>query len=209
MVTYTKEDMEKLYKQYEHMFIKIINKYYKRYDHLFADMMQECYIALVNACNGFNPNKNIKFITYLFNITVRHLSHFLKENSGIMKIPYYESSDGRSKVPFYDCEVVLTSSYGNDLACVVVFDDLVLSSNLSDKMVGDIQLSKILDFLYEKYITQDIELFLGYYVYKYGFTGLAKRYNMTFMQVRRKVLRIYKDVLKEFKGSNDGSGDKI
>ena len=56
------------------------------------DVLQEGFIGLMNAAELFDPDKNVKFITYAFPAVLRKMRRFVSQNNSIVKWPISVSS---------------------------------------------------------------------------------------------------------------------
>lgn len=81
---------EEVLKQYNGTILKVANKFNianSRFD--FEDLVEEGRVAAIAAAASFDPNKGVKFITYLTNALKRELSKFVGNNSYEFNVPEY------------------------------------------------------------------------------------------------------------------------
>ena len=83
----TKAAAEQLYNQN----IRLLQSLCKPYSYYaeIDDLMQEAYIALINAAHSYNAGKNVKFTTYAVKAIRRHCARYIKDNGNIKRIPEY------------------------------------------------------------------------------------------------------------------------
>lgn len=94
-----KSDEEKMLKDYEKLIYKLANKHYLRYHkkYHFDDVLQEAKISAVRAFRNYNPLKNTKLITHLYNYINFYMSHYFRSDTGLIKIPT-RVMDSKSKL---------------------------------------------------------------------------------------------------------------
>src|SRR5207237_10377493 len=51
------------------------------------DLVQEGYIGLITAVDGFNPSKGVKFSTYATHFVIGQIKHYLRDKGKIIKEP--------------------------------------------------------------------------------------------------------------------------
>lgn len=73
-----------LYEQYTPLFKKLC-RYRANYCNTleFDDLLQECFLALKNAVNGYNFECKVSFMTYLYSCTKRHLNRVITKHSNL------------------------------------------------------------------------------------------------------------------------------
>lgn len=94
-----KSDEEKMLKDYEKLIYKLANKHYLRYQkkYHFDDVLQEAKISAVRAFRNYDPSKNTKLITHLYNYINFYMSHYFRSDTGLIKIPT-RVMDSKSKL---------------------------------------------------------------------------------------------------------------
>ncbi len=80
--------MEQLYKQNEGIIRKMANKAACGGD-LFDDLLQEGFLALENAVNGFDPAAGVQFITYFCTVLKWHFLGVMRASSVPVTLPAY------------------------------------------------------------------------------------------------------------------------
>jgi RNA polymerase sigma factor (sigma-70 family) len=80
---------EKMLKDYEKLIYKLANKQYLRYNKKYSleDILQEAKISAIRAFRNYDPSKNTKLITHLYNYINFYLSHYFRSDTGLIKIP--------------------------------------------------------------------------------------------------------------------------
>ena len=89
MTTIDKRKEEKVLRDYEKLIFKLANKSYIRYNRKYSleDILQEAKISAVRAFRNYDPSKNTKLITHLYNYINFYLSHYFRSDTGLIKIP--------------------------------------------------------------------------------------------------------------------------
>ncbi len=89
MTTIDKRKEEKVLRDYEKLIYKLANKQYLRYQkkYAFEDVLQEAKISAIRAYRNYDPSKNTKLITHLYNYINFYLSHYFRSDTGLIKIP--------------------------------------------------------------------------------------------------------------------------
>jgi RNA polymerase sigma factor (sigma-70 family) len=94
-------DEEKILKQFDKLIIKIAHKTYVNYNFKYAleDLLQEAKVGCILAYRKYDPNRNCKLITHLHNYINFHLSHYLRADTGLIRIPSRVMADPEKKKP--------------------------------------------------------------------------------------------------------------
>ena len=89
MIAIDKRKEEKVLRDYEKLIFKLANKQYLRYNKKYPleDILQEAKISAVRAFRNYDPSKNTKLITHLYNYINFYLSHYFRSDTGLIKIP--------------------------------------------------------------------------------------------------------------------------
>ena len=89
MTAIDKRKEEKVLRDYEKLIYKLANKQYLRYNrkYLLEDVLQEAKISAIRAYRNYDPSKNTKLITHLYNYINFYLSHYFRSDTGLIKIP--------------------------------------------------------------------------------------------------------------------------
>lgn len=80
---------EDILKKYNKLIMKLSTRTYKSYNGKYCldDIIQEAKIGAVKAIRNFDSSKNVKLITHLYNYINFYLSHFTRDDTGLIKIP--------------------------------------------------------------------------------------------------------------------------
>jgi len=123
---------EKILKQYEKLICKIAYKTYSNYNGKYAldDLLQEARVGCILAFRKFDPTRNCKMITHLHNYINFHLSHYLRADTGIIKIPSRVMTDPTKKKPEITSNEFLYENSGD--TGPVVYDNVDDKINISE-----------------------------------------------------------------------------
>ena len=80
---------EKILKQYDKLINKLASEVYKNYNQKYAleDLIVEAKLGAIKGLRCFDPSKNVKLITHLHNYIKFNMSHYIRANSGVIKVP--------------------------------------------------------------------------------------------------------------------------
>lgn len=80
---------EEVLKNFDKLIFKLAHKVYKSYNGKYAmdDILQEAKISAIRAYRIYDPSRNVKLITHLYNYINFYLSHFTRADTGLIKIP--------------------------------------------------------------------------------------------------------------------------
>lgn len=113
----TKQDIEeeKMLKQFSKLIMKHAHYVYKRYHGKYAleDLVQEAKLGAIKAYRTYDPTKNVKLITHIYNYINFYLSHYTRYDTGLIKIPKAAFSDV-SKIPEIVDSEVFQENYINE-----------------------------------------------------------------------------------------------
>jgi len=89
MTAIDKRKEEKVLRDYEKLIYKLANKQFLRYNKKYPleDVLQEAKISAIRAYRNYDPSKNTKLITHLYNYINFYLSHYFRSDTGLIKIP--------------------------------------------------------------------------------------------------------------------------
>lgn len=123
---------EQVLRQFEKLIHKIAHKTYVNYNYKYAleDLVQEAKLGCVLAYRKYDPNRNCKLITHLHNYINFHLSHYLRADTGLIKIPSRVMTDPNKKKPEFSSNEFL---YENSSETgPVVFDNIEDKINIEE-----------------------------------------------------------------------------
>lgn len=129
----TKQELyeEEVLKQYDKLIMKLAHKVHRSYNGKYSldDIVQEAKISAIRALRNYDPSRNTKLITHLYNYINFYLSHFTRADTGLIKIPKVTNVDSSQLPEIIDAQV-FQANYVNE-RCPVQSD---MSENLDDKM---------------------------------------------------------------------------
>ena len=167
MTTIDKRKEEKVLRDYEKLIFKLANKSYLRYSKKYAleDILQEAKVSAIRAYRNYDPSKNTKLITHLYNYINFYLSHYFRANTGLIKIPSKVLRDETKQKP----EIV-----HNDFLYENGFDHQhpFLDNSSIDKKI---QLNELLDSLSDK----EKEIIKLIYIEGFTYDEVAIMYNVS------------------------------
>ena len=167
MIAIDKRKEEKVLRDYEKLIYKLANKSYLRYSKKYAleDILQEAKVSAIRAYRNYDPSKNTKLITHLYNYINFYLSHYFRANTGLIKIPSKVLRDETKQKP----EIV-----HNDFLYENGFDHQhpFLDNSSIDKKI---QLNELLDSLSDK----EKEIIKLIYIEGFTYDEVAIMYNVS------------------------------
>lgn len=141
----TKQDIEeeKMLKQFNKLIMKHAHYVHKRYHGKYAleDLVQEAKLGAIKAYRTYDPTKNVKLITHIYNYINFYLSHYTRYDTGLIKIPKAAFSDV-SKIPEIVDSEVFQENYINEKC--------KNSLNTDNSVINKILTSEYLSILTEK-----------------------------------------------------------
>lgn len=182
--------------------------YYKipkdTYDEAFAVACE----AILKAAKKFNPSKNTKFSTFMYDYVRAYLSKYMKRNSFSVCVPYY-LLDGKESYKKLREEIeTLPLDLFSETVTIKDKDEISQIDQKIDKEILEHYISrtakKILKVQNKK--TADI---LNYRIdfnnltYKHSSTDTAKKFDTTVQNVRQRVLLFMNKLEKELKNKGD------
>ena len=136
----TKQDIdeEKILKQFNNLIMKHSHYVYKRYHGKYAieDLVQEAKLGALKAIRTFDPNKNVKLITHIYNYISFYLSHYTRYDTGLIKIPKAAFSD-ITKIPeIVDSEVFQENYINEKCKNSLHLDNSVINNILTEEYLS-------------------------------------------------------------------------
>ena len=115
MTAIDKRKEEKVLRDYEKLIYKLANKQYLRYQkkYPFEDVLQEAKISAIRAYRNYDPSKNTKLITHLYNYINFYLSHYFRSDTGLIKIPSRVLDHPSTDITFCDEKIILENLLSN------------------------------------------------------------------------------------------------
>lgn len=159
---------EEVLKLYEKLIFKLAHKVYKSYNGKYCmdDILQEAKISAIRAYRIFDPSRNVKLITHLYNYINFYLSHFTRADTGLIKIPKTTNVASELLPDIIDSEVFQTNFINE--RCESQSD---ICSNSDDKLFIDESLS----YLTEK----ERDILKLVYIDGYTYNEVAEMYNVS------------------------------
>ena len=136
----TKQDIaeEKMLLQFNKLIMKHSHFVYKRYHGKYAieDLVQEAKLGAIKAFRTFDPAKNVKLITHIYNYINFYLSHYTRYDTGLIKIPNAAFSDS-SKIPeIVDSEIFQENYINEKCKTSSITDSLVINKILTEEYLS-------------------------------------------------------------------------
>lgn len=128
----TADNMLALWEQNKGMICKIARKYCVYAD--IEDLLQEGYLALYPAIDGFNPDNGNKFLSYATPVIVQRLRRYVYNSGSPVRIPEYES------MKIYEYKK-LVNAYQTYLDRKPTRQEIAHNMGLSDKVVRELEKS--------------------------------------------------------------------
>jgi RNA polymerase sigma factor (sigma-70 family) len=93
--------------KYNKLIMKLSLKTFKSYNGKYSldDIVQEAKIGAIKAVRNYDPTKNVKLITHLYNYINFYLSHFTRDDTGLIKIPKTTKVESNLLPEIIDAEV--------------------------------------------------------------------------------------------------------
>ena len=136
----TKQDIdeEKILKQFNKLIMKHSHYVFKRYHGKYAleDLVQEAKLGAIKAYRTFDPNKNVKLITHIYNYIGFYLSHYTRYDTGLIKIPNAAFSDSRKIPEIVDSEVFQENYINEKCKTSSVIDSTVINKLLTEEYLS-------------------------------------------------------------------------
>ena len=111
---------------------------HKRYHGKYSieDLVQEAKLGAIKAFRTFDPSKNVKLITHIYNYINFYLSHYTRYDTGLIKIPNAAFSD-LSKIPeIVDSEIFQENYINERCKTSSITDALVINKILTEEYLS-------------------------------------------------------------------------
>ena len=182
--------------------------YYKMpkdtYDEAFAVSCE----AILKAAKKFNPNKNTKFSTFMYDYVRAYLSKYMKRNSFSVCVPYY-LLDGKESYKKLREEIeTLPLDLFSETITIKDKDTISQIDQKIDKEILEHYISRTAKKLLKVQNKRTVDI-LNYRIdfsnltYKHSSTDTAKRFDTTVQNVRQRVLLFMNKLEKELKNKGD------
>jgi len=129
---------EKILKKYEKLINKLAYIAHRNYSGKYAieDLIQEARLGAIKGFRIFDPKKNVKEITHIHNYINFSISHYLRTDTGTIKIPSNIITDASKIKP----EIVYNEFYSDIPNRNLIFDSLI-DSHVEAKVLSEQYLS--------------------------------------------------------------------
>jgi RNA polymerase sigma factor (sigma-70 family) len=129
---------EKILKKYEKLIYKLAYIAHRNYSGKYAieDLIQEARLGAIKGFRIFDPKKNVKEITHIHNYINFSISHYLRTDTGTIKIPSNIITDASKIKP----EIVYNEFYSDIPNRNLIFDSLI-DSHVEAKVLSEQYLS--------------------------------------------------------------------
>jgi RNA polymerase sporulation-specific sigma factor len=133
---------EKILKKYEKLINKLAYITYRKYNGKYAleDLIQEARLGAIKGYRIFDPKKNVKEITHIHNYINFSISHYLRTDTGTIKIPSNVITDASKIKP----EIVYNEFY-SDIPNKNIIMDSLIDSHVEAKILSEQYLSILTD----------------------------------------------------------------
>lgn len=137
------QNEEAILKKYEKLINKLAYSTYRNYNgkYTLEDLIQEARLGVIKGYRIFDPSKNVKELTHIHNYINFTISHFLRSDTGTIKIPSNIITDHTKIKP----EVVHHEFY-NDIPTKNLAVDSLIDTHVESKIL----LEQYLSILSEK-----------------------------------------------------------
>ena len=174
---------EQILKQYDKLINKLASEIYKNYNQKYPldDLLVEAKLGVIKGLRCFDPSKNVKLITHLHNYIKFNISHYIRANTGLIKVP---KNPAHKIIPeIVDNEFLLSNSnYSSDAFKTI---------NDSD---NKILVEKYLDILPEKQ-KKVLQLI---YVEGFTYNEVAKKMNVSRQFANAIAIKAINKIKEEF-----------
>lgn len=159
---------EQILQQYNKLIMKLSFKTYKNYNgkYSFDDIVQEAKIGAIRALRNFDASKNVKLITHLHNYINFYLSHFTRDDTGLIKIPKATKVDPSLLPEIIDAETFQNNYVNERGAC---------SYNIEKEIENKIMIQDCLSILNDK----EKNILKMVFVEGYTYNQVAEHYNVS------------------------------
>lgn len=159
---------EEILKQYSNLIFKLAHKLYKSYNGRYPleDIVQEAKIGAIRALRNFDPTRNVKLLTHLHNYINFYLSHYIRADTGLIKIPKATNVEA-DKLP----EIIDNNLFQMDF----VNERCPLQEDISNNIENKIIMSECMNMLTEK----ERNIIKLVYIDGYTYNEVAEIYNVS------------------------------
>ena len=125
---------EKILKKYEKLINKLAHIAHRNYNGKYAleDLIQEARLGAIKGFRIFDPKKNVKEITHIHNYINFSISHYLRTDTGTIKIPSNVITDASKIKP----EIVYNEFYSDIPNRNLIYDSLI-DSHVEAKVLSE------------------------------------------------------------------------
>ena len=167
---------EKVLRDYEKLIYKLANKQFLRYQkkYPFEDVLQEAKISAIRAYRNYDPSKNTKLITHLYNYINFYLSHYFRSDTGLIRIPTRVMENKQKSIPeIVQNDFLYDNSTENHPSTDISFcDNKIILSEILDNLNPKEQ--EILKLIYLQGYTYD-EVAIMYNVSRQAINNTANK----------------------------------
>lgn len=203
----TIEITDDYFKKNKKLITKYIYKtigYYKipkeTYDEAFSVSCE----AILKAAKRFNPNKNVRFSTYMYNHVRAYLSKYMKRNMFAVCVPYHllDNKESYEKIR-EEIETVPLDLFSETIT-IKDKDTISQIDQKIDKEILKHYISRTAKRLLKVQHRKTIDI-LNYRIdfnnltYKHSATDTARKFNITIQNVRQRVLLFIDKLKKELR----------
>jgi RNA polymerase sigma factor (sigma-70 family) len=159
-----KPNEEKILRQFDKLAHKVAHKTHRKMGNKYEyeDLYQVALLGIMQAIRTFDETKKVKFLTHAHNYAEFSISHYIRADTGQIKIPYTKIITKETAMPAY-CEL----------------DDKNLQVPTNPTTFRAVEISSILKSYIEKLPERQRDIFQ--LTYQFGFTAdeIAEKYGVT------------------------------
>lgn len=159
-----KKNEQVILKQYEKLAHKVAHKVQKKmgFKYDYEDLFQYALLGILQAIRTFDSSKKVKFLTHAHNYAEFSVSHYIRADTGQIKIPYTKIIQKETALPLF-CEL----------------EDTNLPKPDMPSTFKDIELKTILFKYINKLPEKQKDIFLLTFRDENTADQIAKKYNIT------------------------------
>ena len=178
---------ESILKQYNNLIIKLSYVCYKRYSgkYCIEDLIQESKLGALKAIRNYDPSKNVKLITHIHNYINFYLSHYVRRDNGLIKVPRPKKDEKIILPEFIDNEI-FQNNYINE-KCPENYSIENITEN-------EMMFENFLSILSDK----EKEILRLAIVERYTYAEIAKKYNVSRQYANTTAKKALKKIKNQF-----------
>lgn len=185
----TKDEIneERILKQYNNLIMKLSYNCYKNYrgKYCIEDLVQEAKLGVLKAIRNYDPSKNVKLITHLHNYINYYLSHYIRRDNGLIKVPR-PKKDEQIIIPEFIDNEIFQNNYINEKCSE--------KQNIEENTEKQIMFENFLSILTER----EREILRLAFVERYTYAEIAKIYDVSRQYANTTANKALKKIKNQF-----------